>query len=281
MKTQILFALSVLLLLISCKENKKHAANLKATIIDTSLKWIDYRIGERPPEGYFTAFDSIIKKWNIRYQRIEGGCTALPAQRQMYEKDNPKYFKILQQRFGKDWYTRFQRQVKELDSALHKQSTDDCPRGAAVPVIKKAVFPNVHFALQSDHNTGIETLTLANGDKLTLKQFGCEYYNLSFFFETAQFAADTTDIAYWGNASLSLLRQVRKGLDTPLDIDTALNRLAAHIEKDKLKSGKGLEMGEEIDFGGPDPRQYLTIDQVSQLANKRYMIKITFSYGPI
>jgi hypothetical protein len=158
---------------------------------------------------------------------------------------------------------------------------DECPRGVSEPVVKKSVFPDAHFALQTDNTTGIETLTLKGGDKLILTQSGCEYYRLNFRFETSRFAADTANIAYWGNTALTLMREVSSGLDVPLEIDTALNRLSARLNKDKLKADNKLTLGEEIDFGGPDPRQYLIIERVTRLADQRYAVEVSLSYGPI
>jgi hypothetical protein len=158
---------------------------------------------------------------------------------------------------------------------------DECPRGVAEPVVQKAVFPDAHFTLQSDNRSGIETLTLKSGDRLILKQSGCEYYILDLRFETSRFAADTADVAYWGNAALELMRQTAVGLDVPLEIDLALKKLSARLEKDKSVSEGKLTVGEEIDFAGPDPRQYLTIDRITQLADQRYAIEISLSYGPI
>lgn len=159
--------------------------------------------------------------------------------------------------------------------------TDDCPRGAAEPVVKKDVFPDTHFALQADNKTGIETLTLPTGDKLIIKQYGCEYYNLNFRFETSRYKADTTNIPYWSNAALLLLRQASKGLHSPLEINAALEKLSARLENDKSAPGHELAIGEEIDFGGPDPRQYLTLDRITQLPNKQYAVEIQLSYGPM
>ncbi|WP_158827417.1 hypothetical protein [Mucilaginibacter lacusdianchii] len=158
---------------------------------------------------------------------------------------------------------------------------DECPKGAAEPVLKKSVFPDARFVLQPDHRTGIETLTLKDGDKLTIKQSGCEYYILTFQFETSHFAADTTDITYWSEVTLSLMRNINKGLDTFLDTNEALNKLSARIEKAKANTADKLVLGDEIDFGGPDPRQYLIIERISQLADQRYILEVSLYYGPI
>lgn len=160
-------------------------------------------------------------------------------------------------------------------------TTDECLRAVSEPVVKKSVFPDATFRLEPDHRTGIETLTLPNGDKVTIKQSGCEYFTLTFKFETSRFAADTTNMAYWSNATLQLLRQVVKGIDTPLEMENALAKLSARIENAKTVKEDQLSLNEDIDFGGPDPRQYLTIERVGQLAEQRYVIEVSVSYGPM
>lgn len=158
--------------------------------------------------------------------------------------------------------------------------TLECPRGAALPVIKKTVFPDARFALQADRTTGIETLTLASGDKVSVKQSGCEYYVLGVRFETSHFAADTTNLAYWGHASLELMHSLSKGLDCPLEISNALKKLSKKLDSGSTGQS-GLQLGDEIDFGGPDPRQYLTLDRITQIDSQHYAIELSFSYGPI
>ncbi|OKS87458.1 hypothetical protein [Mucilaginibacter polytrichastri] len=157
----------------------------------------------------------------------------------------------------------------------------DCPRGAAGPVVKKSIFPGAHFALQADGITGIETLTLPQGDKVTIKQSGCEYYILNVEIETSRFAADTTDINYWYTAALTLMRELNSGLNTPLEINKGLNKLAGRIKAGQAGTQNQLKLNDEIDFGGPDPRQYLTVDHISQIVDHGYLVNLTFSYGPI
>ena len=94
----------------------------------------------------------------------------------------------------------------------------DCIRGQAQSVIKKSVYPNTTFKLNEDNRTGTETVGLKNGDKLVINNWGCEYYALTFRFETNRFKADTTDIDYWINKALFLMKEIENGLDAPLDI---------------------------------------------------------------
>jgi hypothetical protein len=83
MKALVFLGLMAIALIVSCDEKSNHArvAKKTGTLGDTTLKWTDYQIGELPPEGYFKAHDSIIKKWKIRYTRIQGGCEATTAER--------------------------------------------------------------------------------------------------------------------------------------------------------------------------------------------------------
>ena len=108
----------LLLVLVACNDVPEGNNSNTVTQIDTSLKWVDYRNGELPPVGYYDATDSIIKKWDIRYERVEGGCEVDDAEKQRYEKDNHKYFNILEQKHGKDWRKKFDAEVKYLDSLL-------------------------------------------------------------------------------------------------------------------------------------------------------------------
>ncbi|MNG68981.1 hypothetical protein D3C79_273290 [compost metagenome] len=104
------------------------AAGRKGT--DSSLKWIDYRQGELPPEGYYSALDSTIKRWGIRYERIEGGCEIIPGEKQRYEQHNEKYFEQLEKQLGSGWRQRFDQEVRLLDSLISSApiSPDDSTR---------------------------------------------------------------------------------------------------------------------------------------------------------
>ncbi|MEY8759337.1 hypothetical protein [Chryseobacterium tongliaoense] len=108
----------LLILVISCNGTEKNNHTAKAKDVDSTLKWIDYHEGELPPVGYYSAFDSTIKKWNIRYERIDGGCEVIPGKKQQYEQNNKRYFRLLEKKFGKDWRQRFDLEVSTLDHIL-------------------------------------------------------------------------------------------------------------------------------------------------------------------
>ena len=92
---------------------------------DSNLVWVDYHWGELPPDGHYDALDSIITKWDLNYQRVQGGCEAseVSRERRKFEKNNPHYFKVLKEKYGKDWRERFDKEVEELEEILEKDST--------------------------------------------------------------------------------------------------------------------------------------------------------------
>lgn len=120
------YAYAVLFLFFSCKDSP-HQASAVVEKEDTTLKWVDYRVGELPPVGYYDATDSMVRKWAIRYERVEGGCEINDSEKMAYEKRNPEYFRLLEQRFGKDWRTRFDAEVATLDSILSTKQQAPVP----------------------------------------------------------------------------------------------------------------------------------------------------------
>jgi hypothetical protein len=171
----------------------------------------------------------------------------------------------------------------ELQTEINsvKDFRDDCIRGQAEPIIKKTVFPNTKFILQQDSLTAIETVIFDNGDKLTIRNWGCEYYMLTFRFETSRFEDDTSNIQYWYKKTVLLVSELYKGLDAPIDIKKGINNLINHIDLDMLNNYENLKFGQEIDFGGDEIRDFVTLEKVERLNDKKYAITISFSTGPL
>lgn len=87
--------------------------------IDTSLIWIDYRLGELPPPYFYAGIDTLVKKYNLRYERREGGCVIGNEEELLIEKydyQNQRYFKEIEKIHGKDWKKRFDAELRVLDS---------------------------------------------------------------------------------------------------------------------------------------------------------------------
>lgn len=166
-------------------------------------------------------------------------------------------------------------------STLAGDTGTNCVRGVAAPVTKKDIFPKSTFQLQPDKLTGIETVQLDNGDKLIIKNWGCAYYALTFRFETSRFQNEPGNIGFWYKRAVTLVNEITKGIDTPLDLAKAKEAIAEQIEKDVPNGYSNLKYGEEIDVANGEPREFVSIDKVEQLNDKIVAIEITFARGPL
>lgn len=160
-------------------------------------------------------------------------------------------------------------------------TTFECVRGQAEPIIKKEYFPNTTFTLQADSITAIETVQFDNGDKLTIKNWGCEYYVLTFNFETTQFQKDTTDLKFWYQSTIQLMTSILAGLDAPIDIKKGLTFLESYYLKDKKNNFKNLKLEEEIDFADNEIRSFVTLDRIKQINKKTFEVSVSFAVGPL
>jgi len=170
---------------------------------------------------------------------------------------------------------------KPTETSTEQEQSNDCVRGQAEPVIQKADYPNTTFAIQSDSLTAIETVTFDNGDKLIINNWGCEYYVLTFRFETTKFQQDTTNLEFWFKSINKLMTGMLAGLDAPIDIKRGLVLLDSYILRDEKNSYKNLQLGEEIDFGGNDIRSFVTVDRIEKMTDKKYAVTISFATGPL
>ncbi len=163
------------------------------------------------------------------------------------------------------------------ENEIKQEQGNDCVRGQAEPVIQKTDYPNTTFVLQPDSITAIETVTFDNGDRLVIRNWGCEYYVLTFRFETSRFNADTTILKYWYVTAVKLLNEVKHGIDAPIDIDKGTQALNKYISKCVFD----LELQKEIDFGGGDIRRFVTIDRIEKIDKKKFSVTISFATGPL
>ncbi len=170
-----------------------------------------------------------------------------------------------------------ERPLADSVSMTEKQTVlTNCARGEAEPIIKKTVYPQTTFVLQSDSLTGIETVTFDNGDNLTIKNWCCEYYVLTFRFETSRFQQDTTNLDFWFKCAASLTREVLDGLEAPIDIPKGIDKIVALVD-----SKSSLKLREEIDFIAGDIRSFVSVDRVEKITDKKYAVEISFATGPL
>lgn len=166
-------------------------------------------------------------------------------------------------------------------STLAEDTGTNCVRGVATPVIKKDVFPNNTFQLKADKVTGIETVELKEGDKLIIKNWGCKYYALTFRFETSRFQNDLDNVGFWYKRAVSFINEVATGVNAPIELAKAGEVIVERIEADVPNGYKNLKFGEEINMTNGDIREFVSIDKVEQIGDKKFAIEITFARGPL
>lgn len=157
------------------------------------------------------------------------------------------------------------------------QTNEDCVRGQAEPIIKKRIYPNTTFAIQSDSLTAIETVKFSNGDNLIIHNWGCEYYVLTFRFETSRFNTDTTNMKYWYVNSVKLMNEIKHSIEAPVDIGKGIDVLNKYISANAFN----LKLNKDIDFGINEVRNFVTLESISKISKKRYAVTISFAVGPL
>jgi len=157
-------------------------------------------------------------------------------------------------------------------------ATNDCTRGQAIPVIKRSVFPKTTFQLQKDRITGIETVNLDNDNKLIIKNWGCEYYCLTFRFETNRFQNDTTNLKYWFEKTLILMDEVKNGVDAPVNIEKGITAMKKYYD---TSGAVNLKLKDEIYCDKEVIMEFVIFDRVEKLTGDKYAIEVTFALGPL
>lgn len=154
---------------------------------------------------------------------------------------------------------------------------NNCVRGQAEPVVKKLVYPNSQFQLQADSLTAIEIVNFSNGDKLIIRNWGCESYILTFRFETSRFLDTKNKLGFWFEKAIILMKEVENGVNAPINIKKGIKALEKHLKNSKKNNYKDLKLEEEIDFGDINGfRDFVKIDKVERLTNKQIVLEISF-----
>ena len=157
-----------------------------------------------------------------------------------------------------------------------------CSRAIPKSIVKQSVFPNSSFVLkQLDSNgnnipVGIETVRFANGNKLMIENGGCENFTLVFRFETDFQGAKLTERRYWFKRVVKLMRQIEPGLKPPTIIPQGIQALAAYIAKNQ-----DLQLDREIDYGGSDIRSIVMIRKIERRSDRKVLLEISFTNGPL
>jgi len=176
--------------------------------------------------------------------------------------------------------------INKLENSQTTKETEEnqngeCVRGQAEPIVKKKVYPNTTFTLQPDKLTAYETVTFDNKDKLIIHNWGCEYYVLTFRFETSRFQEDVKNLPFWYQKSHLLMTEIMNGLDTPFVTSKELATLKAFTDEKIKTNPESFKLEEEIDHGDSEIRNFITVDKIEKLTDKKFAIEISFSIGPL
>lgn len=152
---------------------------------------------------------------------------------------------------------------------------DDCVRSLPEPVLKKAVFPTAAFRFDKARREGTETARLRDGTRLSIRNWGCEFYTLTFRFE-GQRPAPPADTRAWYRQAAALLRQTAPGLQAgihPLQAAAALTRAA------DAKIAPALN--QELHYAGEEIRETVTLAQARSTGGTSYHLELTVALGPL
>lgn len=157
----------------------------------------------------------------------------------------------------------------------------DCVRGIPGPIVKKKVYPNTNFVLQQDHRSGTETVVFDNNDKLIITNTGCDYFSLKFHFETARFSCDSVSKKYWFKTGCTLMKDILKGLNAPIDLTKGIRKLDDLIRTTADNNYKRLAFGKEFDYGSENMRSIVMLDPVQKMRHNVAVVTISFSVRPL
>src|SRR3954468_17878599 len=152
--------------------------------------------------------------------------------------------------------------VAITDKTIIAESGSNCVRDVPVAIVKINAFPKMSFELQPNKQVGIETIDLENGDKVIIKNWGCNYYALTFRFETSRFQSEPTNIPFWYKRTVTLLNELTSKIEAPapIDIERGTDRLMNKIEEEVPNGYQNLAFNKELDFAN-GLRSFVCIDK--------------------
>ena len=111
-----------------------------------------------------------------------------------------------------------------------KDST--CPRSEPTPILQAKSNAIVSHSFQLTDGTGVEEVQLRSGEAIRIKNWGCEYYVLTFSIEPAiARKAGLGSRAAYERAAAWLLRLKELHGDIPFDLDLAARALRQQYRK--------------------------------------------------
>ncbi len=151
----------------------------------------------------------------------------------------------------------------------------DCIRGEPIPALDSNKF--VFHAFEPINSiSATETVILANGTRLIISHGGCEYFVQTYRFEVTALATDTTDLDFWYNQAVILLREIEAANVSPMDFAVAISALQTFADSD---DEKGLEI--PFDLVDSEIRHFVSLEKVESLGENKYGVEIMLAIGPL
>ncbi len=147
-----------------------------------------------------------------------------------------------------------------------------CARAIPEPILNHSIFSDSKFVLRSPME-GIETATLKNGDHITIRNYGCEYYNLDLQFDIVATERSTTHLGSWYAISAKELLAIAPGNKAPVKfakIATILRRVSRHP----------VPLHHEIEIEPGEIRTSITLQQI-KVRKDRAVVMLTIVIGPL
>jgi hypothetical protein len=156
----------------------------------------------------------------------------------------------------------------------------DCVRSVPEPILSKKYFPTATFSLTKNKENpseqiGTEKIKLNKNTSLTIKNWGCENYTLTFRYELNKFSHKLEDTKFWYKKAIELMKQIKSGIrsaDKSL-IERGTNALSSYIKKTKKP-----KFETDISFGGKEIRDIVIVNKARKQGQK-YQLEVTFSVG--
>ncbi len=158
----------------------------------------------------------------------------------------------------------------------------DCVRAVPEPILKKSVFPKKTFTkIKNKENTGetigFEKVRVDKNVDLTIKNWGCENYTLTFQFLVNNQRQKISDTKFWYDKTIALMNSVKKGIRSQ-DVNLINRRLKA-VSRYRAKT-ESPKYENYISFGGTEIEDVVVLEKVVK-QGKKNKIEISFGVGPL
>ena len=154
---------------------------------------------------------------------------------------------------------------------------EHCVRSVPEPVLESSKFSDYKFELRN--NVGFEQVLLLNGDKLIIKNCGCEYYTLVFRLEVTKPQDQKNEsVERWYKEIPKRLAMIEDLSDSPFDLNKAKLLLINYIDS---YNNHPLKYKHEIVIEAGEMPTKMSLDYVRILNDKTVALELSIWIGPL